>query len=189
MLVLGLMVVVVVRMVLLDGGSLSFAAAPFRHAPSPVLATIPPVLHGVVAAAVELACDLGPLLAHLSDQALNDLALFGSNGLVVERGLEVLVEALAALLGRAGAQHLRYPHPVVGALLRDDGEKELVLGLRPRPTACVGGHLGREIGIGKSSEKGATVVSLGGLIARPARAVGDGVLVCLQRLEAEARWE
>jgi len=78
----------------------------FRVALPSVLTAVPPVLHSVVTAAFEPSSDLGPPFAHLLHQLLNQLAFFGSDGLVVQGGLEVLVEPFAALLGRAGADFL-----------------------------------------------------------------------------------
>lgn len=70
-----------------------------------VHAAIPPVLDSVVAAAAQAASDLSPALAHLSDHLLNQLTLLGSDGVMVEVGLQVLVISLTALLGRASAHH------------------------------------------------------------------------------------
>ena len=77
---------------------------------------VPPVLDRIVAAAVEPACNLGPALAHLGHQTLDQGALFGRDGVVVERGLEVLMEPLPTLFGRAGADQRRNPNPVVGSM-------------------------------------------------------------------------
>lgn len=66
-----------------------------------VHASIPPILHGIVAAAAEPASDLCPPLAHLGDHLLDHDAFLRSNGVMVEVGLEVLVEALSALFRRA----------------------------------------------------------------------------------------
>lgn len=70
--------------------------------PSAVLATVPPVLDGIVAAAFESSSNLGPSLAHLVDHLLDLLALFGGDRIMVKSGLQVLVEALTALLWRPG---------------------------------------------------------------------------------------
>lgn len=74
-----------------------------NHSPAPVHAAVPPVLDGIVAAAVETPCDLSPTLAHLRHQPLDHCALLWCDGVVVEGGLEVLVEAFTALLWCAGA--------------------------------------------------------------------------------------
>jgi hypothetical protein len=66
---------------------------------SPVHAAIPPVLDGIVASAMEPPRDLSPPLPHLTNQALNLESFFGADGLMVQRGLEVLVISLPALLG------------------------------------------------------------------------------------------
>ena len=68
--------------------------------PLAVHATIPPVLHGVVAAVAQSSCDLGPSLSHLVDHALDHQPLLGGDGFTVQRRLQILVEALPTLLGR-----------------------------------------------------------------------------------------
>jgi hypothetical protein len=80
-----------------------FLAAVVVAATATVHSTVPPVLDGIVAAATQTTCDLSPTLTHLSDHLLDENALFGSDGIMVEVRLEVLVETLAALLGRASA--------------------------------------------------------------------------------------
>ena len=92
-----------------------------------VHATIPPVLDGIVAAAVEAASNLGPALAHLSHQALDQGALFGRDGIVVKRGLEVLMEPLPTLFWCAGADQRRNPNPVVGSMGLDKRDQHGVL--------------------------------------------------------------
>jgi hypothetical protein len=89
---------------LLDGlANGNFLAAVVVAAAATVHSTIPPVLDGIVAATPQTTSDLGPTLAHLSDHLLDENALFGGDGIMVEVGLEVLVETLTALLGRASA--------------------------------------------------------------------------------------
>lgn len=63
-----------------------------------VHAAVPPILHLVVAATVELAGNVGPPLSHSCHHLLNHLALLLANGIMVEAGLEVLVISLTALL-------------------------------------------------------------------------------------------
>ena len=76
----------------------------FRSAAAATVhSTIPPVLDGIVAATTQTTGDLGPTLAHLGDHLLDENALLGSDGIMVKVGLEVLVESLTALLGRASA--------------------------------------------------------------------------------------
>lgn len=125
------------------GGVMLITPSPLRHPPSPVLATIPPVLDSIVAASVEASSNLSPLLTHLPDQALNQLAFFGSDGVMVKGGLEVLVKSFAALFWCSCTEHLRDADPVVGALLLDNLQKVLVLCGGPRPTTSCGGHLDR----------------------------------------------
>ena len=100
-------------------------------ASSAVLATVPPVLDGVVAATVESAGDLSPALAHLGDHLFDESTLLRSDWVVVEVWLEVLVVALTTLLWRASLDHRRDANPVVGALSVDKVEEDRVLGLGP----------------------------------------------------------
>jgi hypothetical protein len=89
---------------LLDGlANGDLLAAVVVAAAATVHSTIPPVLDGIVAATTQTTGDLGPTLAHLGDHLLDENALLGSDGIMVEVGLEVLVESLTALLGRASA--------------------------------------------------------------------------------------
>jgi len=71
--------------------------------PPAVHATIPPVLDCVVTASVKLPGDICPPLAHLRDQTLDLKTFFGADGLVVERGLQVLVVPFSTLFWRARA--------------------------------------------------------------------------------------
>ena len=91
-----------------------------------VHAAVPPVLDGVVAAVLHHACDLGPLLANAGDLLLDEAALLLGDGAVVEVGLEVLVPALAALLGRARVHHLRNLHPAADALFLRHAQQQRV---------------------------------------------------------------
>lgn len=107
--------------------------------PAAVLTTIPPVLDGVVAAAMEAAGNLSPSLAHLGDHLLDHGALLGSDGVVVEVRLEVLVIPFPALLGGSGLDHRRDADPVVSTLSVDEAKQELVLSLGPG-TSLVSRH-------------------------------------------------
>ena len=78
-----------------------------RCAAPAISAAVPPVLHGIVRTAVEMPGNLRPLLAVPRYKLLDVAALLLGDGLVVERGLEVLMVALAALLGGACAKKLR----------------------------------------------------------------------------------
>jgi hypothetical protein len=64
----------------------------------PVLASVPPVLDGIVAASIESARDLSPLLPHFRDHSLDGLSLFGRDRVVVQVRLEILMIAFPALL-------------------------------------------------------------------------------------------
>lgn len=97
-----------------------------------VLASIPPILHRVVAAAVQTSCNLCPPLADLVDENLYLDTLLGCDGLMVECGLEVLVESFPALLRRASSEGLGDAHPVQGALVADELHEVRILLLRPR---------------------------------------------------------
>ena len=91
-------------LLLLDGlANGDFLAAVVVAAAATVHSTIPPVLDSVVAAATQTTSDLSPTLAHLSDHLLDENALLWSDRIMVEVRLEVLVETLTALLGRASA--------------------------------------------------------------------------------------
>lgn len=108
--------------------SLDVSSAASVHPP------VPPILDGVVTSTTQASCNLRPALAHLRHHLLNQHTLFGRDGLVVEIGLEVLVEPLSALLGRASLDGLGDSHPVVGAMKIDQGQENRVFGLRPRAT-------------------------------------------------------
>jgi hypothetical protein len=99
-----------------------------------VLPAVPPVLHSVVGAALEPPCDLSPPLAHFGDQLLDQLALFGRDGLVVQRRLEILMKPLATLLWRSGSDFLRDADPVVGSIAVHQFNQPPVFVLRPRAT-------------------------------------------------------
>lgn len=71
-----------------------------------VLIAVPPVLDGIVTPAVEMAGNLGPPLTMSGNQLLNFCAFQRCDGIVVKTGLEVLVIAFAALLGRTRAERL-----------------------------------------------------------------------------------
>jgi hypothetical protein len=74
--------------------------------PPSVLASIPPILDSVVASARESACNLSPALSDGLNQLFNKLALLSRDGFVVERWLQVLMVALAALLWCSGTKNL-----------------------------------------------------------------------------------
>lgn len=65
---------------------------------SSIHATVPPVLNCIVTPAMEPSGNLGPSLAHVSDETLDELTFFRRDGLVVEGWLEVLVVPFSALL-------------------------------------------------------------------------------------------
>lgn len=108
--------------------SLDVSSAASVHPP------IPPVLDGVVTSTTQPSCNLRPALAHLRHHLLDQHTLFGRDGLVVEVGLEVLVEPLSALLGRASLDGLGDSDPVVGAMKVDQGQENRVFRLRPGAT-------------------------------------------------------
>lgn len=114
---------------------------PDNQTPPPVHTPIPPVLDGVIAAAMQPPRDLRPPLPDLGYEALDEDALVRADRFVVQAGLEVLVVALAALLGGAGADELRDADPVEGALGVHELGEVGVFGLGPGP-ASVGRHAG-----------------------------------------------
>lgn len=75
-------------------------------APSAVHAAVPPVLDGIVAAATQSSRDLRPSLAHFSDHLFDEHSFLGSDRVMVQVWFEILMEALAALLGRTGLDSL-----------------------------------------------------------------------------------
>jgi len=99
---------------------------------APVDTSIPPVLDSVVAAARKSPSNLRPPLSNFSDEPLDEFALLWGNGLVVERGLQVLVEAFPALLGSPGSDEVRNANPVVRAMSLDELEEARVLNSGPR---------------------------------------------------------
>lgn len=105
-----------------------------------VHAAVPPVLDGIVAAVAQAAGDLGPTLAHFIHHAFDQETLVGGDGLPVQSGLEVLVEAFPTLLGRAEVHMLRNAHPVVRALFTDELHKQLIFFGDPRATTVGRGH-------------------------------------------------
>lgn len=105
-----------------------------------VHAAVPPVLDSVVAAIAQSSGNFGPALAHFVDHPLNHHALFGCDGRMIQRWLEILVESLSALLGGPELHMLRDANPVVGSLLAHQLQQELVLLRDPRPTAVIRCH-------------------------------------------------
>ena len=91
--------------------------------PSPVHATIPPVLDGVVASSIQSSRNLGPSLAHLVHQSLDEDAFFWGDGVMAQGRFEVLVESLPTLLGRPRSDQHRYSDPVVSSLCMDQLEQ------------------------------------------------------------------
>lgn len=101
--------------------------------PALVGAAIPPVLDGIVAAAVvQQPRDLGPFFADLVDQLLDHLALLLGDWALVETGLEVLVVALPALLGAAHFELRGDFDPVLGPELLYQLQQRSVLVTGPR---------------------------------------------------------
>ena len=108
------------------------------NAPPTVHSSIPPIFHSVVAATRKTSSDLRPPFAHFLHQPLDQLALFRTDGGVIESGLEVLMEAFSTLLGGPSLQELCYPDPVVGAMCVDEAQECCVLSLRPWSPLVVG---------------------------------------------------
>jgi hypothetical protein len=113
---------------------LELGAALLVVASSSVHASVPPVLHGVVTASSQASGDLCPSLAHLCHHLFDQDALLGSDGVMVEVWLQVLVEAFSTLLRRASLNCGGDADPVVSTVNGDEVEEELVLLLRPRTT-------------------------------------------------------
>jgi len=87
-------------LLLLLPANLKLRTARVVAASSAIHAAIPPVLHCVVAASSESSRDFSPSFAHLSDHLLDQHSFLRSDRIVVEIGLQILVEALTALLRR-----------------------------------------------------------------------------------------
>lgn len=111
---------------------LSHAGSLLVLAPLAVLVTVPPVLDGIVAATLEHAGDVSPFLAVGGHHIVDDDALFGVDGFVVEIRPEILEVTFAALLGAARANGLGDPSPILGANLAYSPHERGVLLLRPR---------------------------------------------------------
>lgn len=85
--------------------------------------------------------DLGPSLSYFVHQTLNLDAFLGGDGVVVQCGLQVLVVALAAPLGRP-SKCLGHPYPVEGTIMcLDKLHQEGVFVIRPRASP-VRSHVG-----------------------------------------------
>ena len=104
---------------------------------------IPPVLDGVVAASIESSCDLGPSLAHLTDQFLDEATLLWTDWLMVQGRLEILMKALSALFGRTGSNQVRDADPIVRALALHELEKAGVFSWAPW-SSLVWAHAGSD---------------------------------------------
>ena len=90
-----------------------------------ILSTIPPVLDGIIATVrAQYSCNLSPLRANLTNKSLNLLALLLTDRRMVEPGLEVLVEALTALLGCPCAHGIGDLDPVGMLVAFTDEEQE-----------------------------------------------------------------
>lgn len=101
-----------------------------RALQTPSLAThaaIPPILDRVVTAVTQLAGNLGPTLARVIHLVCYQQTLLGRNRLMVQRRLELLVEALSTLLGGPVEHVLRDAHLIVGTLLLHQLDKQLIL--------------------------------------------------------------
>lgn len=99
-------------------------AALLRAATSSIHPAIPPVLDSVVAAASQPSGNLSPPFPHLRYHLLNHDALFWRDGIVIQVGLQILVEPFTTLLGRTRLDGLRYPDPVVRAMEVDQRQQE-----------------------------------------------------------------
>jgi len=110
------------------------------HPLSAILASVPPVLDGVVAAAVQSSGNLCPPLALLLDHALDEGALLRRDGIMVQCWLQVLVVSLPALLGSPRGQESGDPDPVQRALGLNELHQVLVLLLGPRSPSVAVGH-------------------------------------------------
>jgi hypothetical protein len=113
---------------------------PTIHPLAAVLAAIPPVLDSIVTSTIEAASNLGPTLSNLPHQLIDLGALLRGDGLVVKTRLQVLVIALAALLGCPGSEGLGNSYPVEGAMGVDKFHQVRILGVRPRTSSVTHRH-------------------------------------------------
>lgn len=125
-------------MLLLLLSRLEFGTPRIVAAPSSVHATVPPVLHSVVAATTQAAGDLSPSLAHFANHLLDQQPFFRGDRVMVQVGLQVLMVPFPALLWRSRLNSRGNPNPVVGAMKIDQVQKILVLGLRPGSSLVLG---------------------------------------------------
>lgn len=103
-------------------------------ASSSIHTAVPPVLHGIVATAMQSTSNLGPSLAHLSHHHLDSDTFFGRDGIVIQVWLQVLVISLATLLRRARLNGARDSDPVRSPILVHEVKEEIIFGLRPGTT-------------------------------------------------------
>lgn len=97
-------------------------------ASSPAIhATIPPIFHGIVASAAQTSRNLSPSLAHLCDHLFDEYAFVGRDWVMVEVGLEVLMESLATLLWAPRLQRSTYANPVTRPVKLHQAHEILVL--------------------------------------------------------------
>lgn len=136
LLLLLLLVVVIAISAFIDGttGQVSTTVV---LALAAVLAAVPPVLDSIVTASRQTTSNLSPTLTKLTDEALNGSTLLGGDGLMAERGLEVLVKSLSALLGGSGAKSLSNADPVQGAMSADKAHEVAVFMVGPRSSAML----------------------------------------------------
>lgn len=110
------------------------------HPLAAVLAAIPPVLDSIVASTIEAASNLGPPLSNLPYQLIDLGTFLGGDGLVVKSRLQVLVIALAALLGCPGSKGLGDSYPVEGAVGADKFHQVRIFSVRPRTSPVTHRH-------------------------------------------------
>lgn len=137
LLLLLLLVVVVIGISTFIDGTTGQVSTTVVLALAAVLAAVPPVLDSVVTASRQATSNLGPTLTKLTDEALNGSTFLGGDGLMAERGLEVLVKSLSALLGGSGAKSLSNADPVQGAMGADKAHEVAVLMIGPRSSAML----------------------------------------------------
>jgi hypothetical protein len=85
----------------------------------PILVSVPPILDGIVAAIVQASGDLSPSLADFLHKSFDFNTLFRCNWVMVEGGLEILMIAFSALLGRSGSKSLGNLNPVERSMVID----------------------------------------------------------------------
>src|SRR6266516_92854 len=80
-------------------GTIEFIATNHLTPPS-VQASIPPILHSIVAPSMQTPCDFCPALSHFSNHSFYHSTFLRTDRLMVQRGFQILMIPFTALLWR-----------------------------------------------------------------------------------------